>query len=84
MTKGLDHYSLNQIYEMEYKELVRAIETTLFDAWDSKESYEYLLSNGEGHSCIHSGKSEEELARRLTRREAGSILPAERPAEESF
>ena len=27
MTKGLDHYSLNQIYEMEYKELVRAIET---------------------------------------------------------
>lgn len=56
MTKGLDHYSLNQIYEMEYKELVRAIETTLFDAWDSKESYEYLLSNGEGHSCIHSGK----------------------------
>ena len=65
MTKGLNHYSLNQIYKMEYKELVRAIETTLFDAWDSKESYEYLLSNREGHSCIHSGKSEEELARRL-------------------
>ena len=65
MAKGLNHYSLNQMYEMEYKELVQAIETTLFDAWDSKESYEYLLSNGEGHSCIHSGKSEEELARRL-------------------
>lgn len=48
MAKGLNHYSLNQMYEMEYKELVQAIETTLFDAWDSKESYEYLLSNGEG------------------------------------
>lgn len=25
MAKGLNHYSLNQMYEMEYKELVQAM-----------------------------------------------------------